>query len=335
MEEEKKRRRDQYHPYVCAGLHIALEEDSPYLSFEEEHQLGTGSKSIDCLIIKKDSRVQIKKDIGRIFRGHNLVEIKGYRDYLSIDKFYRALGYAFFYKADAKKENSIDIQDITLTFIIPGMPQKLIKHLKKIWGIEPDEKGDGIYYLKGFIIPVQLIVASELDEEENLLLKSLLMPVEGKEKINELLKVYRKHRDNGYYEKVINFIIEKEEKNIRRKENMGPELKKTLLDVFSGHLNSIASEMANEMASEMANEMASEMANEMASEMANEMASEMANEMAKEMAQKMAQKMADEKINEMAKRLLRKGISCEEVGECMELKLEKVEELQKELLHTV
>ena len=45
--------------------------------------------------------------------------------------------------------------------------------------------------------------------------------------------------------------------------------------------------------------------------------------------------MADEKINEMAKRLLRKGISCEEVGECMELKLEKVEELQKELLHTV
>ena len=103
MEEEKKRRRDQYHPYVCAGLHIALEEDSPYLSFEEEHQLGTGSKSIDCLIIKKDSRVQIKKDIGRIFRGHNLVEIKGYRDYLSIDKFYRALGYAFFYKTDAKK----------------------------------------------------------------------------------------------------------------------------------------------------------------------------------------------------------------------------------------
>ena len=41
-----------------------------------------------------------------------------------------------------KKENSIDIQDITLTFIIPGMPQKLIKHLKKIWGIEPDEKGE-------------------------------------------------------------------------------------------------------------------------------------------------------------------------------------------------
>lgn len=174
MKKRKKNMWDEYHPAVCAGLHILLEEDSANLSFIEEYKLGTGSKAIDCLIIKKDKKISLKKDIGRIFRGHNLLEIKGYRDYLSLDKFYRAFGYALFYKADTEKENTIDIEDVTLTFINVGFPKKLINHLENVWGIRLIKNTEGLYYLEGFAIPMQIVVASELDEKTSELAKRLL-----------------------------------------------------------------------------------------------------------------------------------------------------------------
>lgn len=137
---------NQYHSPVCAGLHVMLEAEEDSLIYQKEYLLGTGSKAIDCLIIKKEKAFQIKTDIGQIFRGHNLIEIKGYRDILSIDKYYKALGYALFYKADTGKENVIDIEDITLTFICTYMPVKLLKHIRRVWGIECVEKWEGIYY---------------------------------------------------------------------------------------------------------------------------------------------------------------------------------------------
>ena len=289
---EKRERNRQYHSFVCAGLRIALDEDSAYLSFEEEHQLGTGSKAIDFLIIKKSNQIRLKKNIGHIFRGHNLVEIKGYGDYLSIDKFYKSLGYAFFYKADTGRENSINIQDITITFICCEMPKKLLAHLKKVWEISHFEKEEGIYYLEGFVIPIQILVASRLDEEENLLLKSILTPVKDKEKINKLLKMYRQHEKNGYYERVMDFIIQKDQKDIRREENMGPEMRKFF----------------REMASEMATEMATEMASEMATEMADKMANEIANKMLKD------------------------GLPLESVVKYTGFPAQKVEELQKRIV---
>lgn len=43
----------QWHPAFFAGIQIELEEEREYLSFENEHQLGTKPKEIDVLIIKK------------------------------------------------------------------------------------------------------------------------------------------------------------------------------------------------------------------------------------------------------------------------------------------
>ena len=42
----------QWHPAFFAGIQIELEEEREYLSFENEHQLGTKPKEIDVLIIK-------------------------------------------------------------------------------------------------------------------------------------------------------------------------------------------------------------------------------------------------------------------------------------------
>ena len=79
----------QWHPAFFAEIQIELQEDAEHLIFENEHQLGTKPKEIDVLIIKKDKGRVIRKNIGRIFRQHNIVEYKSPLDYLSIDDFYK------------------------------------------------------------------------------------------------------------------------------------------------------------------------------------------------------------------------------------------------------
>ena len=66
----------QWHPAFFAEIQIELQEDAEHLIFENEHQLGTKPKEIDVLIIKKDKGRVIRKNIGRIFRQHNIVEYK-------------------------------------------------------------------------------------------------------------------------------------------------------------------------------------------------------------------------------------------------------------------
>ena len=84
----------QWHPAFYADIQIELEEEAGLLVFENEHQLGTKPKEIDVLIVKKEAEVPIRKNIGRIFRKHNIVEYKSPTDYLSIDDFYKVYGYA-------------------------------------------------------------------------------------------------------------------------------------------------------------------------------------------------------------------------------------------------
>ena len=117
----------QWHPAFFAGIQIELEEEREYLSFENEHQLGTKPKEIDVLIIKKDGTHPIHKNIGRIFRRHNLIEYKSPADSLNIDDFYKVYGYACFYKSDS---SMADVIPIPLLFSagkrIVGCSRKLI-----------------------------------------------------------------------------------------------------------------------------------------------------------------------------------------------------------------
>lgn len=64
----------QWHPAFYAGIQIELETEANTLLFENEHQLGTKPKEIDVLIIKKEKELPVQKNIGRIFRKHNIVE---------------------------------------------------------------------------------------------------------------------------------------------------------------------------------------------------------------------------------------------------------------------
>ena len=79
----------QWHPAFYASMQIELEEERENLIFENEHQLGTKPKEIDVLIVKKESSVPVRKNIGRIFRKHNIIEYKSPEDSLRVDDYYK------------------------------------------------------------------------------------------------------------------------------------------------------------------------------------------------------------------------------------------------------
>ena len=71
-EETNGKKKLQWHAAFFAEIQIELAEDADKLVFENEHQLSTKPMSIDVLIIKKVKDEPIRKNIGRIFQGHNI-----------------------------------------------------------------------------------------------------------------------------------------------------------------------------------------------------------------------------------------------------------------------
>lgn len=128
--------------------------------------------SIDVLV-KNDKSQNIHKNIGRIFRKHNIIEYKGPGDYLSLDDFYKVYGYACFYKADVNRVNEIGINELTISFISERYPGRLMKHLQNDVGLKVTKIEAGIYYVMGDKIPMQVIVTKELSTKENLWLRNL------------------------------------------------------------------------------------------------------------------------------------------------------------------
>ena len=220
----------QWHPAFYADIQIELEEEAGLLVFENEHQLGTKPKEIDVLIVKKEVEVPIRKNIGRIFRKYNIVEYKSPTDYLSIDDFYKVYGYACFYKADTSREDSIKIQDITITFVCHRYPRSLIRHLKEERGYQITRVEDGIYYIIGDKIPIQMILTKELSEKHNLWLKSLTDDLEGADTVRRLIEQYGEHKENKLYKSVMNLIVRANQDKFKEVKTMCEALEELMKD---------------------------------------------------------------------------------------------------------
>ena len=148
----------QWHQEFYANIQIEFEDFADKLIFENEHHLGTQPKRIDVLIIKKEEDTPIEKNIGRIFRKHNIIEYKSPDDYISINDYYLVYSYACLYKSEESKESPIPIENMTLTFISRYFPRKLVKHLKNTRKYDVQFIENGIYYVKGVFFPIQFIV---------------------------------------------------------------------------------------------------------------------------------------------------------------------------------
>ena len=157
----------QWHPGFVAAMDLELSANRGDLVYEKEYNLNTKPLEIDLLVIKKESHVQISNEIGRIFRGHNIMEYKSPDDHLDVDTFYKAGAYASLYKSYGKTVDERKAEDITVSMVREVRPRGLFKYFKE-HGIEIGNPYHGIYYvLDGVLFPTQIIVTGELDGQNH------------------------------------------------------------------------------------------------------------------------------------------------------------------------
>jgi hypothetical protein len=115
--------------------------------------------------VKKIGSADIKNEIGRIFKEHNILEYKSPGDEMSIDDYFKGLSYACLYKSLGETVDERRADEITVSLFREERPEKLFESLRE-FGATIEEKFPGIYYVKGIIVfDTQIIVTRELDSE--------------------------------------------------------------------------------------------------------------------------------------------------------------------------
>jgi len=185
--------RTSWHPAFAQAIENEFEDSKDDLTFETEYQLTTEPMRIDVLIIKKKKNVVIKKNIGQIFRGFNIIEYKRPDEHVTIEAYHKTQCYSRLYAS----LNKVDINEMSVTLAVTQLPRKLLAFLKKQYTVENVRKG--VYYVEGDTSPTQILVSAELPEDENVWLTSLrkdlteeqirrvLATAEGREKIDAYL----------------------------------------------------------------------------------------------------------------------------------------------------
>lgn len=169
----------QWHPAFCAATELELRQDLDVLELIPEYNLSKKPLQIDLVIIKKmDWKRTLQNEIGHIMRGHNILEYKRPGDELTIDSFFKVIGYASLYKAQGIAVNKISASEVTVSFFRNAYPKALFQELKKE-GYILKKMYPGIYYVRGKVpFPVQVVVTSQLERKAHCSLRVLTTQVE-------------------------------------------------------------------------------------------------------------------------------------------------------------
>ena len=163
----------QWHSAFVSAMNLDLGPDRDDLIFEKEYNLNTKPLEIDLLVIKKAGFVQIASEIGKLFKGHNIMEYKSPEDHLDIDTFYKTLAYACLYKSYGKTVDAIKAEDITISILREAKPIELFRYLEG-HGCKVTKVYGGVYYVEGKTwFPTQIVVTGELNQEAHIWLKGL------------------------------------------------------------------------------------------------------------------------------------------------------------------
>ena len=202
-QENEKQDKIYWHDAFYAALQLELNDYITVLSFEDERQLSKEALAMDVLIIKKTADVSIDKNIGRIFKGHNIFEYKSEKDTLSVWDYNKVAGYAFVYSAFEK----VPIEDMTISFVVTPKPVKLFGYLENTRGFRIVEANPGIYYIEGDTFKVQVIESKRLLSEENVFLRNLRSSLTHRD-MEDVFKAHRKYdsleKVNIYLYRVLN-----------------------------------------------------------------------------------------------------------------------------------
>ena len=219
----------QWHPAFDAALQIELEAEAEYLEFEPEHLLSKKPMQIDVLV-KNEKDVKIQKNIGRIFRQYNIIEYKSPDDRLNIDDFYKTYGYACFYKSETGAIDEIPATELTITFVCYNYPLKMLQRLEHDKKLIIENIENGIYYLIGDLIPIQLIIIPKLSKESNYWLNNLRNDLKSGGEIRNFIEQYGKKKNSKLYQALADTIMRANWKELKEERKMCEALRELFAD---------------------------------------------------------------------------------------------------------
>lgn len=296
----------QWHPGFVAAMNLEFGENRGDLIYEKEYNLSTKPLEIDLLVIKKDSDVRMVNEIGKLFRGHNIVEYKSPSDDLNIDTFYKAGAYGCLYKALGESVDERAADDITVTMIRDKKPAGLFRYLKE-HHIEVSNPYAGIYYVFGEVLfPTQIVVGKELKWENHIWLKALSHRIRKQDMKELLVKVnsLTQKFDRELADSVLEVSIKANKRTVRelRGEN---QMCKALLEIMEPEINQIVGERTREITKEITEEVTKEVTREVTREVTKAVTKAVTRDLSEETAVKMLKsgKFTVEEIHEYVPRL--------------------------------
>ena len=171
--------------------------------------MNKGKRRLDGLIIKVPESPPISTSIAKIFRQYNAVDYKGPDESMTVSNYFKALSYA--YSIPDYLNDPAAVNQITLTLVSHRFPRKLIHYLQVKFPSTSSEilekVSNGIYYMYNNMIPVQLIVLTQLDPSEYLWLSCLSKHITKDTPLQNLRQAYEPHQNNPLYQTIMDAII--------------------------------------------------------------------------------------------------------------------------------
>ena len=163
-----------WHPGFYGAAELEFLSNKGDLEFQREYNLSKEPVRMDLLIIKKLSDVRIENELGHIFKKFNVVEYKNPDDALTIDDYYKTVGYACLYKGLGESIDLIPADELTISIFRESCPREMFKAMKKM-GLEIEERYPGIYYISGkqALFDTQIVVTKQLEKETHRTLRVL------------------------------------------------------------------------------------------------------------------------------------------------------------------
>lgn len=245
----------QWHPGFVSAMNLELCENRTDLIYEKEYNLNTKPLEIDLLVIKKDRDVQIINEIGKLFRGHNIMEYKSPKDELNIDTFYKSGAYASLYKSYGESVDGRRADDITVSIVRQSRPDGLFGYFKEN-GIRVTTPYHGIYYvLDAVLFPTQIVVTKELDKKEHTWLTALSegMKKQDMEAFLEKIEALTQKFDRELADSVLEVSIRANRKMVEELRGDG-HMCQALLEIMEPEIIKIKEEVREETRQEIRQE---------------------------------------------------------------------------------
>lgn len=164
----------QWHPGFYGAAELEFLSNKGDLEFQREFNLSKEPIRMDLLIIKKLADVRIENELGHIFKKYNVAEFKSPDDALSIDDYYKTVGYACLYKGLGETVDQIPANELTISIFRESYPREMFEAMKNL-GMEIKEQYPGIYYISGkqALFDTQIVVTKQLNKETHRILRIL------------------------------------------------------------------------------------------------------------------------------------------------------------------